>query len=258
MPSLYAKVFMGNNNFTIKIADIPIAISAIYAETQKLCDAYRTEEQSVFSVSISEEDIELERRKSRQEALLEGSPVIPWKDDYLETLAVYRKIASGLLAYDRLLFHGSAIAVDGEGYLFTAKSGTGKSTHTRLWREFFGDRAVMVNDDKPILKITENGVFVCGTPWDGKHHLSSNIIVPLKAVCILSRDVENHIEAVSVQEAYPMLLQQSFRPPQAEKLMKTMELVRQLTEKVKLYSLGCNMELEAARVSYEGCNEYNV
>ena len=242
---------MKMNNFTIKITDISIAVSTIYSETKQLCDAYRTEEQAIFSVSVSEEEIELERRKSRQEALLEGAPVIKWKDDYLETLAVYRKIAVGLLAHDRLLFHGSAIAVDGEGYLFTAKSGTGKSTHTRLWREFFGDRAVMVNDDKPILKITEEGVFVCGTPWDGKHHLSSNTIVPLKAVCILNRDVENHIEAVSVQEAYPILLQQSFRPPGAEKMLKTMELVRQLAEKVKLYSLGCNMELEAAKVSYE-------
>ena len=215
-------------------------------------DSYRTKEQAVFFVSVSEEDIELERRKSRKEALLEGMPVIQWKDEYLETLAVYRKIATGLLEYDRLLFHGSAIAVDGEGYLFTAKSGTGKSTHTRLWRELFRDRAVMVNDDKPILKITKDKVFVCGTPWDGKHHLSSNIIVPLKAVCILKRDVENHIEAVSVQEAYPILLQQSFRPPEAEKMMKTMNLVRQLAEKVKLYSLRCNMEPEAARVSYEG------
>lgn len=250
---------MKTNNFTIEIADIPIAVSTIYSETKRLCDGYRTDEQAFFSVSVSQEDIELERRKSRQEALLEGSPVIPWKDDYLETLAVYRKIAAGLLAHDRLLFHGSAIAVDGEGYLFTAKSGTGKSTHTRLWREFFGDRAVMVNDDKPILKIMEEGVFVCGTPWDGKHHLSSNTIVPLKAICILSRDVENHIEAVSAQEAYPMLLQQSFRPPEAEKLMKTMELVRQLAEQVNLYSLGCNMELEAARVAYGGMqNEYNV
>ena len=243
---------MDNNNFTIKIAGIPIAVSTIYSETKELCDSYRTKEQAVFSVSISEDDIELERRKSRQEALLEGMPVIQWKDEYLETLAVYRKIATDLLEYDRLLFHGSAIAVDGEGYLFTAKSGTGKSTHTRLWRKLFRDRAVMVNDDKPILKITKDRVFVCGTPWDGKHHLSSNIIVPLKAVCILNRDVENHIEAVSVQEAYPMLLQQSFRPPEAEKMMKTMNLVRQLAEKVKLYSLGCNMEPEAARVSYEG------
>ena len=64
--------------------------------------------------------------------------------------------------------------------------------------------------------------------------------------------MENHIEAISVQEAYPILLQQSFRPPEAEKMMKTMDLVRQLAEKVKLYSLGCNMEPEAARVSYEG------
>ena len=243
---------MNNNNFTIKIAGISIAVSTLYSETKKLCNSYKTKEQALFSVIISEEDIELERRKSRQEALLEGVPVIQWKDEYLETLAVYRKIATGLLEYDRLLFHGSAIAVDGEGYLFTAQSGTGKSTHTRLWRELFRDRAVMVNDDKPILKITKDRVFVCGTPWDGKHHLSSNIIVPLKAVCILNRDVENHIEAVSVQEAYPMLLQQSFRPPEAEKMMKTMNLVRQLAEKVKLYSLRCNMEPEAARVSYEG------
>lgn len=243
---------MKTNNFTIKIADIPIAISTLFSETEILCNAYKSEEPAAFSVSIAKEDIELERRKSRQEAILEGLPVVQWSDAYLETLAVYRKIAAGLLEYDRLLFHGSAIAVDGEGYLFTAKSGTGKSTHTRLWRERFGDRAMMVNDDKPILKITEKNVLVCGTPWDGKHHLSCNTIVPLKAVCILHRDGENRIEEISVQEAYPMLLQQSFRPPEAEKMLKTMQLVRQFAEKVKLYALGCNMEPEAADVSYEG------
>lgn len=243
---------MKANNFTIKIAGIPIAVSTLYSETEKLCSFYRTEEKAAFSVSIAKEDIELERRKSQKEAMLEGISVVQWNDGYLETLAVYRKIAAGLLDYDRLLFHGSAIAVDGEGYLFTAKSGTGKSTHTCLWRKLFGERAIMVNDDKPILKITEKGVFVCGTPWDGKHHLSCNTMVPLKAVCILYRDVENHIETVSVQEAYPMLLQQSFRPPEAEKMLKTMKLVRQLAEKAKLYSLGCNMEPEAAKVSYEG------
>lgn len=243
---------MKKNNFTMKIAGIPIAVSTLYSETEKLCDAYKCGEQAAFSVSIAREDIERERTKSRQEAMLEGMPVIPWSDAYLETLAVYRKIAAGLLEYDRLLFHGSAVAVDGEGYLFTAKSGTGKSTHTRLWREMLGDRAVMVNDDKPILKIAEEGVSVCGTPWDGKHRLSCNTMVPLKAVCILHRDVENHIEEISVQEAYPMLLQQSFRPPEAEKMLKTMNLARQLAGKVKLYSLGCNMEPEAASVSYEG------
>lgn len=74
---------------------------------------------------------------------------------YLETLAVYRKIVTRLVFSDILLIHGSAIAVDGKAYLFTAPSGTGKSTHTRMCREYFKDRAVMVNDDKPLNKQKE-------------------------------------------------------------------------------------------------------
>ena len=62
-----------------------------------------------------------------------------YSDIYLETMAVYRKIEDKLLDYDTILFHGSAVAVDGVGYLFTAKSGTGKSTHTRLWREMLSE-----------------------------------------------------------------------------------------------------------------------
>jgi hypothetical protein len=110
----------------------------------------------------------------------------------------------------------------------------------------------MVNDDKPLLKITADGVFVCGTPWDGKHHLSTNTSVPLKALCILERAETNHIEPISFKEAYPMLLQQSYRPAEPEKLLKTLVLAEQLGKTVKLYRLGCNMDPEAARVSYEG------
>ena len=77
--------------------------------------------------------------------------------------------------------------MDGQAVLFTAKSGTGKSTHTKLWRDLFGERAVMVNDDKPLLRILKDGVLVCGTPWDGKHRLSTNCALPLKAICILER-----------------------------------------------------------------------
>ncbi len=140
-----------------------------------------------------------------------------FSDAYLETLAVYRKIADHLLSYDTLLFHGSVIAVDGEGYLFTAKSGgTGKSTHTRLWREYFGERAVMVNDDKPLLRITDSGVTAYGTPWDGKHRLSTNIAVPLKGICILTRDTTNHIEPAEPHAVYPLIVQQTNRSLSAD------------------------------------------
>ena len=106
-------------------------------------------------------------------------------DDYLETLAVCRRIAERMPEHDTFLFYGSCIAVDGAGYVFTAKSGTGKSTHTRLWREMLGVRAVMVNDDKPLIRIADDGSVIYDPPWDCNHHLSHNIAVPLKAICIL-------------------------------------------------------------------------
>ncbi|MDD6082904.1 MAG: hypothetical protein PUB89_08720 [Oscillospiraceae bacterium] len=161
-----------------------------------------------------------------------------------------------MLSYDTILFHGSVIAVDGFGYLFTAKSGTGKSTHTRLWRENFGDRAVMVNDDKPLLRITKEGVTAYGTPWDGKHRLSTNTSVPLKGICILERAAKNHIIRLDIKEqlrsAYPMIVQQTHKSSNPANALKTMELIDRLMEAVPIYRLSCNMEPTAAKVAYEG------
>lgn len=159
-----------------------------------------------------------------------------------------------MIEFNTILFHGSAVAVDGAGYLFTAKSGTGKSTHTRLWREHFGERAVMVNDDNPFLQITENGVFIYGTPWNGKHHLSSNISVPLKAICILNRGVENKICPITKSEAYPMLLQQTHRPMNTEKMQSVFTLLDKMCKHLKLYRLECNMNPDAVTTAYNGMN----
>ena len=155
-----------------------------------------------------------------------------------------------MLDCDTILFHGSVIAVDGIGYLFTAKSGTGKSTHTRLWREMLGERAVMINDDKPLISLSENGIMVYGTPWDGKHRLSTNIGVPLKAVCILERAEENRIVPITKKDAYNMLMQQVYKPSDPQKLIKTLQLIDRLAENVKLYRLGCNISPQAAEIAY--------
>jgi hypothetical protein len=278
------------NEIYIRLADKIIKINPLYAYLKEYCRDYLiTDTKELknglkpdFEIEVSKKDILYEREKSAREDELLGMPIRKFNDAYLETLAVYRKIAEKLLDYDTLLFHGSLIAVDGEGYLFTAKSGTGKSTHTKLWREYFGDRAVMVNDDKPLLHLVKHGadceqkeatnhetdftvsddeksgskyaekysVRAYGTPWDGKHRLSTNMSVPLKAICILERSETNHIESITLKEAYPMLLQQSYRPKNAERLLKTLPLVDQLGKSVKLYRLGCNMEPEAAVVAY--------
>jgi len=240
---------MMTNNY--KFAGKVVAVNSLYDAIHDYCADYRTEKTADFAVTISQADIDYERQKSADEDRHEGIAVREFPDTYLEELAVYRKIAEVMPRYDTILFHGSVIAVDGIGYLFTAKSGTGKSTHTRLWRELFGKRAVMVNDDKPLLHIAET-VTAYGTPYDGKHRLSRNIAVPLKAVCVLTRSAENHIESITKTDAYSMLVQQAYRPADVAALAKTMTLIDKLAGAVKLYRLGCNMDISAARVAYEG------
>ena len=244
-------------SFYIALAGWNVGINAIFESTKQFCLEYLCESKPEFEVSIDQKDVDFERENSEKEDILEGIPVRKFSDEYLETLAVYRKICTELLNRDTLLFHGSVIAVDGEGYLFTAKSGTGKSTHTALWRRAFGNRAEMINDDKPLLKITENGIFACGTPWNGKHRLGCNKMVPLKAICILERDKENHIAKISGQEALPMLIQQSFRTGTPAGTLKLMDFLEQIIGKTNIYRLGCNMNPEAAHVAYDGMNRGN-
>ena len=241
-------------DFKIKIAGVVIEISNLYPYTKDYCAGYETDESPDFSVSTNQDDIELERTLAYQEAIREGISPVDFSDDYLESIAVYRQIAIKMLSFDAAVFHGAAVAVDGETYLFTAMSGTGKTTHMRLWLKKFGERAIVVNGDKPILRFDGQRILVCGTPWSGKERLNTNISLPLKAVCILERDQENHIEPIMLPEAMTTLFQQIYRPKAREDVRQTMLMVRRLGQYTSLYRLGCNMEAEAATVAYLGMN----
>lgn len=234
----------------MRIAGRVVAVSALFRSTRKYCGLYLCEAEPDFSVELTPQDIAFEQEATDRERTMEGLPVYKMEDSLLERTALQRKIAEKLFEYDTLLFHGSVIAVDGEAYLFTAKSGTGKSTHTRLWREMLGEKAVMVNDDKPFLRLMADGIHVCGSPWNGKHGLGSNIDVPLKAICILERGEQNEIHKISANEAVLMLLQQSNRPQQPSLLPKYMELLDNIANKTAFYRLKCNMDPAAAELSY--------
>ena len=230
-----------------RLAERNIRITSLHDMVHTMCAAYRSEEgcHLDFSVETGQAEIEFERSRAERGA----GPQQLFSDAYLETLAVYRQIAEKMPGYDTLLVHCSAVAVDGEAYLFAALSGTGKSTHVRLWRELLGERAVMVNDDKPLLHVLEDGsAVVYGTPWDGKHQLSNNISVPVRAICMLSRGEENRIERISKTEVLPQLLLQVYRTYDPAAMAKTMALLDRLN--VPFYSLHCNMELSAAELSY--------
>ena len=223
--------------FKLKAAGRVAAVTARYGSTRWYCREYLTAEEADFTVEINARDLAKECGDGPEELL--------------ETTALLRKLSHCLLAHDTLLFHGSCIAVDGEGYLFTAPSGTGKSTHTRLWRELLGSRAVMVNDDKPFLSVTEDGITAWGSPWCGKHGLHTNIGVPLKAICILERGQENHIHPIHPREALIPLLQQTLRPRNPRQMGHYLYLLDKLSAQIPFYRLECNMDPNAARMAYE-------
>lgn len=239
-------------NFKLNLAGKIIEVTAVLDTTYDFCKNYLADDNDFpdFYITITEDLISGEGRIQLSEGDYGDAESLP--ASYLEPLALYRQIIKKMLEYDTVMFHGSAIAVDGEAYIFTALSGTGKSTHTRLWREYFGSRAVMINDDKPLISVTEGGLVVHGTPWNGKHCLGENISAPVKAICVLERDANNHIEKISAKEAFPTVFQQTFRPRNQIEFIRTMTLIERITKGTDLYKLGCNMDIEAARVAYEG------
>jgi len=241
-------------SFNIKLANRVICIKPMHEYIREYCKDYKTDEVAEFMISREDNDISYEREKSKCDDIKAGISIRVFKDEYLELLAVYRKIVEKLIEHNIVLFHGSAVSVDGQGYLFVAPSGTGKSTHTRLWRESFGERVVMINDDKPLISVSEVGVIIHGTPWRGKHNLGINMSVPLKAICILERSKENHIEKITNERVFGLILQHVYRPRGVVAMIKTMEILDSLVEDIELYRLGCNKEPEAARVAFEGMN----
>lgn len=236
--------------FSIKIAGRVAAVSGLFESTRDYCARYLTEKEADFAVAVTPEDLVREQTLADLEALEEGLKRRKFTDPFLERAVIQRKVAEHLLRFDTLLFHGSAVAVDGEGFLFTAACGTGKSTHTRLYREVFGSRATMVNDDKPFLRFAETGVLLCGAPWSGKHGLDSNIAVPLRGICILERGSEDRIESVTAEAAAPMLLHQSAAPLENALLPVFYRLVERLGTQVPLWRMACTRNANAARVSY--------
>ncbi len=238
-------------NFKIELAEMVIEVDSIFQSTKNFLADYLTEKTADFIVIINKNDIEYEREKSIKEDILQNVPVRKFSDEYLETLALYRKIAVRAVDFGVILFHGSAVAVDGNCYIFTAKSGTGKSTHTRLWKTLLGDRAIVINDDKPLIKISDDCIKVYGTPWNGKHKLSSNTCVELKAICLLKRGESNKITEISEKkQCFPEVFQQIFRATEKNAMLKTISLTEKLIENTEFFELYCNMEIEAAELAY--------
>ena len=238
-------------SFVMEIAGLAVEVQPLFQSTREYCKSYLTDKTAEFFVEVTPEDLTFQQALLEQEAIEEGLKIRKFTEPFLERATIQRKVADALLARNTLMMHGSTVAVDGKAYLFTAPCKTGKSTHTRLWRELFGDRAVMVNDDMPFLQITAEGVLAYGSPWSGKHGLATNICVPLQGICFLNRGTKNVIQPMEAARGAEALRRQIHSPVDEQLQQKAATLAGRLAEIVPLWEMDCNIQPDAPRVSYE-------
>ncbi len=172
--------------------------------------------------------------------------------EYMGTGSIFYRL---LLYYSGMMLHASAVEMDGKAYLFSAASGTGKSTHAALWLREFKDRAHILNDDKPALRFEDGAFCAYGTPWSGKTPLSLNRKVPLQGIAFLERSETNRIRRISAGEALPLLLEQTVRPKDPALAEKLFAVLDKLLKSTPVYRLSCNMDPEAAHLSYQTMKE---
>lgn len=240
------------DEFTMEIAGWTASVQCSFGSTREYFRQYLTGKASDTQLVIRQEDMDAEQAFLDEEADREGLKRRVFTPPFLERAAIARKMAAFLLCRDVLYLHGSTVAVDGRAYLFTAPTGTGKSTHTRLWRQLLGDRAIMVNDDRAFLHVGSDCVTAYGSPWSGKHGLDTNMAAPLAGICILRRGQENAIRKITAVQALPFLMSQTFLPDESKDNMARVQLlIERLCIGVPLWQMNCTKEPEAARMAFE-------
>lgn len=235
--------------FCIQIAGVPIGIDNRFAYVRTLCQPYLTGEKPLFTLRVSVQELAREADTDRilQQDLLHDELLL-W--GYYESLCLYRAICLRLLDYDAFLMHSAAIALDGAAYVFCGPSGTGKTTHIRLWQAQFGSRVQVINGDKPIFRFMEGRLYACGTPWNGKEHLGSSICCPTAGICFLEQSAENRIQPLTGAGIARRIFQQVLLPRDQAGADRLLRLLNRMLDTVPFYLLQCNMEPEAALLAY--------
>lgn len=230
--------------FKIKVADFIVEIHNSYDFIFRQCHdyIYTGEEKADIVAICTQEQIESEKKIITDAC---------YSDGYIESVCLYRSLCLQLPAKDSFVMHAAVISVDGKGYAFTARSGTGKSTHILQWRGLLGDKVIVVNGDKPILRFIDDKLYVYGTPWCGKEGWNTNTRAELAGLCFLERAENNFIEPIPSKDAANLIMKQILLPKDTVGVIKTFEMVDKMIMNTKIWRLGCNISKEAAKIAYE-------
>ena len=226
-----------------KIADIIVEYTAKYDDTKRLSEPFRYDGDRPTDIVLSSNDEVLERMLAKS---VEGTTI-----GQIENFDYANRFNRAAIRYDTMLVHSSALVYDGGAYLFSADSGVGKSTHTKLWLKAFGDKVHIVNDDKPVVRLYDDHAQAFGTPFDGGSGIALNESYPLKAVIFVERGEENSVRIPENKEIIQKLYFQTARMVDRETAEKMLLNFEKLLTLSKFYVLTCNMDISAAYVVFK-------
>lgn len=224
------------------IAGLRVRLDNKFPFTEKFCKEYLSENQDLpadIVAGVTDEEFAEEKLQSPG-----------FSDGYIENICLYRSLCKQLPTLKRMLLHCSVLEHDGKGYAFLGRSGTGKSTHTKLWLKYL-DKTRVINGDKPILQATESGFIAYGTPWQGKEGWGCKAAIPLCGLCFLEQAKENSIKPLKPSEAAALLFRQILFPDVEEQATATLDLADALVTKIPAYLLKCDISETAVKTAFE-------
>jgi hypothetical protein len=233
---------------SIQLAGLNIQIDNHYPYTEQLCRDYIIDSNSTdISIHVSKEQIQAEQAWYRE----------AYSPGYCESICIYREICKRILPFHAFLIHAAVVEMEGVAFAFTAKSGTGKSTHAGLWLKQFEGQARIINGDKPICRFHDDGeLYIYGTPWCGKEGLQTNTSAPLKAIAFIERANKNQIHRISGNEVISRIFHQLLMPKDSGNMDAMLTLLDRMIERVPFFLLKCNPNQDAALVAYHGMTKF--
>ena len=225
-----------------KIAGLVYEIEYEYDGLERHFEDYLIDEclnEEVYHITYSKDDYE--------EVRADNYNAIP---SYIEFVCIMQNIIRQL-PKNRLVMHGAVIEYKGKAYLFTAPSGTGKTTHISMWVKHLGDKVKIINGDKPVLIVSDDEVTAFGAPWCGKEGWQINTSAPLEGICLLERGEENLIEEINPGKYIEYFVKELYIGNSENTLLDVIDIFEKISRSVLFYRMECNISEEAAKCSFE-------
>lgn len=242
--------FIMEKHITLSLGGIPLRYTIHYPTLLPGFEPFQAEEQQAAAqIVLTGAEREAARIIYSEESA----------DDYIEYMELCPRTSDALLPYQRCIFHGTAFLWQGKAWIFTAPSGTGKTTQYVLWKLIYGGELEILNGDKPLLDFSapDGMVWVRPSPWIGKEGMRQMKSAPLGGVIYLRQGEQNTMRRLPVKEAVRLLYEQFiYTAAGEEQARQVCALEEHLLTRVPIWELINRGDRDSARLCHDTILHY--